>query len=159
MVLFDCVPRRLAEMGADFKNSSTSNSTSDFDSAGDGVNSRAAGRSCWSGALSESTAGRAACSGRGCCRSVAEKRCKVMSCAYTEESAIITSSHTAYFHVIIQNYLKSRAAGRCCGGDAALRWLGLVLGVTAGRELQACWQADLTEKLKAWHFETIGWAA
>lgn len=30
---------------------------------------------------------------------------------------------------------------------------------TRGEALQACRRADLTERLKAWHFETIGWAA
>lgn len=84
-----------------------------FGSVGDRVNSQAAGRSCWSGALSESAAGRVVCSGRGCCTSTAGRRGKDVNWGY------VLCYHTSLFYifrVIMKktNKQKTNTAGRCC---------------------------------------------
>lgn len=75
-----------------------------------------------------------------------------MSCGYTEESAIITSSHSL-FPCDYSELSKKQSCWEMLEGDTVIGWLRLVLRfeITAGksRELQACRQADLTEKLKA----------
>lgn len=81
---------------------------------GDGLNSRAAGRSCRSGAPSDSAAGWAVRLGGGCCTSAVGKRCegnKLRVHRPEYDYHIITQTH---FHVISQNYLNSSAAGRSC---------------------------------------------
>ena len=76
----------------------------------------------------------------------------------------LSHHHTTYFHVIIQNDLKNNSAGKYCRKNwiAAAHSSTEVLWLDSAdkrKELQVCPRADLTEKLKTWHFETIGWAA
>lgn len=135
-----------------------------FNSVGDQVNSQAAGRSCWSGALVESAACWVECSRWGCCTAVTGKRCMFNKlCVYRRECNyhIITQPISMWLYRIM--FKKKSAAGRYSRSKAAacshtLKFFG---EITSGerRVLRACRLPDLAEKLKAWHLETIGWAA
>lgn len=89
-----------------------------FASMGNGLNSPAAGRSCWSGALSESAAGPVACSGRGCCTSTAERG---------ERMSTVMLGRTPSFNNDNSNKYKCcRAAAEPemfpCGGHSVRSW-------------------------------------